>query len=178
MTNIGKICYKSGDGRPACKAGGSAPVFKADAGSWTKISFAWGSDGKDLDICAYWDGANSMKVGYNHNTATSEQTSGPYHIFYSGDERGTDTSEWVRIKMSPWSGAVRTFKVHFNFYGYVSSTYPANTCAVVATQENGPSRVLVSVPCSTRHGQAAATSDPGVKLTFSADGTLQSMEVI
>ena len=178
MSDFGKICYKSGDGRVAFKRGGSAPVYKAEAGGWTKISFAWGSDGEDLDICAYWDGADSMKVGYNHNAATSEQVSGAYRIYYSGDIRGVDTSEWVKIRMSPWSGGVRTFKVHFNFYGYDAEDHPASTCSVIAAQENGASKVLFSVPCSTRRGEAATTGDPGVKLTFSADGALQSMEVV
>ena len=117
-------------------------------------------------------------MGYGYNTSKAEQVSGPYHILYSGDERGTDTSEWVKIKMSPWSGGTRTFRIHLNYFGYNETTYPAESCAVIATQANGPSKVLTSVPCATNSGDPATTSDHGVVLTFAANGTLQSMEVI
>lgn len=178
MSDIGNICYKAGDGRVAFKRGGSAPIFKVDAGGWTTVTFAWGSDGKDLDICAYWDGAIDMKVGYNYITSQAEQVSGAYHIYYSGDILGIDTSEWVRIKMVPWSGGgERTFRVHFNFFRH-STTYPATTCAVIAAQDNGSSKALFNVPCSGVYNRGALTTDPGVLLTFAADGTLQSMEVI
>lgn len=182
-SELGKLCYKHSDGRLAFKSGGGDAdklIYKGSAGDWTLVTFAWGSDGKDLDICAYWDGASSMKMGYGYNTSKAEQVSGPYHIIYSGDERGTDTSEWVKIKMSPWSGGMRTFRIRLNYYGYNASSYPANSCAVIATQANGPSKVLTSVPCATRSGEpaTATASNPGVILTFAANGTLQSMEVI
>lgn len=180
MANEGKLVYKDGDGRLAYKAAGDDAgqlAYKAAPGGWTTVTFAWGSDGKDLDICAYWDGANTMKMGYGYNTSKAEQVSGAYHIYYSGDIRAVDTSEWVRIKMSPWSGGVRTFRVHFNFFEH-SATYPATTCAVIAAQDNGASKVLFNVPCSGVYNRGALDTDPGVKLTFAANGTLQSMEVI
>ena len=77
MSDIGKPCYKYNDGRPCYKKGGTQPVYKISVGDWTQISFAWGSDGRDLDICAYWDGAPSMKMGYGYDTSTSEKVSGP-----------------------------------------------------------------------------------------------------
>jgi len=175
---LGLLCHKHGGNRLCYKHGGAALVYKAASGDWTQISFAWGSEGKDLDICAYWDGAPSLQMGYGHNTSTTEQVSGVYHIFYSGDIQGTDASEWVKIKMSPWSSGARTFKVHFNFYGYNASTYPGNSCQVIAVQMNGGTRIVRNVTCSTRSGSAAQTSDPGVRITFDAKGNLTNLEVI
>lgn len=178
--DAGKLCFKS-SGNDAGKL-----VYKVDAGDWTTITFAWSSKGKDLDICAYWTDAPNMAMGFGHNTSTSEQVSGAYRIRYSGDKRGTDNAEWVKIKMSPWSAGSRTFEVHLNFYGYDATSYPASTCSVIATQINGETRILNNVPCSTRTGNAdqtpnpgiATTSDPGVRVTFDDAGHLQSMEVI
>lgn len=171
-THAGKLCYKS-SGDDAGKL-----IYKIDAGQLTTITFAWDADGKDLDICAFWTGAPSMVMGYGYNTSTQEQVSGAYRITYSGDKRGTDDAEWVKIKMSPWKTGPRTFDVHLNFFGYDSSTYPANKCIVIATQENGGSIVLRDVGCSTNTGAKATTGDPGIRVTFDSTGHLQSMEVI
>lgn len=183
MSDIGKLIYRNNDGRLAFKAGGPDAgklAYKVISGGWTTVTFAWGSNGKDLDICAYWDGASIMQMGYGHNTSKAEQIRDAYHIFYSGDIKDVDSSEWVKIKMIPWSGGERTFRVHFNFFGYDASQYPASTCTVIAAQEEGPCLVLNNVQCGTNNPEGrsrpAEVTDPGVVLTFAADGTLASME--
>jgi len=178
MGDLGKLCYKHGNGSLAYKKDEGSLVYKSKAGDWTMVSFAWGSDGKDLDICAYWDGASGMQMGYGHNTSTSEQVQGAYHIVYSGDITSTDSSEWCKIRMNPWASGARTFKVHFNYYGYNGEKYPLNTCTVIASQQGGETRILRDVACGTAKGQAAQTSDSGVVLTFDAKGTLTSLEAI
>lgn len=178
MGDAGKLCYKSGDGRLAFKAAGADAgklVCKVDAGQLTAIAFAWPSSGKDLDICAFWTGASDMKVGFRYNSAAAVYTRGAYYIEYSGDKRGVDDSEWVRIKMSPWSGGERTFDVHLNFYEYDSVDYPASTCTVIAAQENGPSIISRDVGCGTTFHREALESDPGVRIAFDASGRLLSV---
>lgn len=180
MADVGKLVYKASGtdaGKLCYKASGADVgklVYKVDAGDWTTITFAWSSKGKDLDICAYWTGAPSMAMGYGHNTSTSEQTSGAYHIFYSGDKTGTNEAEWVRIKMIPWSGGARTFKVHFNFYGY-SSSYPESECTVIATQPSGLTIIKRNQSCSTSAGNPATTSSPYCTIEFDEAGHLQSV---
>ncbi len=172
----GDLCYTGTAGALAYKKGGSALVFKTTGGDWATITFAWGSDGSDLDICAYWDGASSMKVGFNWNTSTAELVTSPYHILYSGDVKTPDSSEWCKIKMSPWSGnSNRTFKVHLNFYGYNANDYPAKTCVVIASQQNGSSLILNNVSCGTSAGSHASTNHPGVAITFDAKGFLSGL---
>lgn len=177
MSGEGKLCYKPNDGRLAFKRGGDGSlVFKVAAGDWTQISFAWGSDGRDLDICAYWDGAPSMQMGYGHDTSTSEKISGAYHIFYSGDIRGTDASEWCKIKMKPWqNGGARTFKVHFNYFGH-DSEHGASTCTVIASQMGGETFVKREQACSTSEDgtnpRAANTGDPYCVVSFDETGKL------
>lgn len=175
MSDIGKLCYKRQTDSLAHKKSGAALVYKIKAGSWTMVSFAWGSDGKDLDICAYWDGASSMQMGYGHNTSTSEQVSGAYHILYSGDITSTDSSEWCKVKMAPWSGGARTFKIHFNYYGFDSEDYPLNTCTVIASQQGGQTLIKRNVSCSTSASRAANTSDPYVTVEFDAKGQLTAL---
>lgn len=176
MSDIGKPCYKHNDGNPCYKKGGTQPIYKVSVGDWTQISFAWGSDGRDLDICAYWDGAPSMQMGYGYDTSTTEKVSGAYRILYSGDIRGEDSSEWCKIKMKPWSGGVRTFKIHFNYYGYDSS-HTANTCTVIASQIGGGTKVKRGQPCSTTAGRAAIggsgpDADPYCVVSFDETGKL------
>lgn len=166
--DAGKLCYKL-SGADAGKL-----VCKVAAGDWTTITFAWSARGSDLDICAYWTGAPNMAMGYGHNTSTSEQTSGAYHIFYSGDETGTNTAEWVKIKMIPWSGGARTFKVHFNFYGY-SSSYPESECTVIASQINGPTIIKRNQACGTSYHSAATTGSPSCTIEFDSTGRLVSV---
>lgn len=180
MSDLYKLCYKASGAdvnKLCCKASGADAnklVYKAVAGDWTTVTFAWSSKGKDLDICAYWTGAPSMAMGYKHNTSTTEQISGAYHIFYSGDETGTNTAEWVKIKMAPWSSGDRTFKVHFNFYGY-SSTYPESKCIVIASQINGPTIIKRDQSCSTSPSNPATTSSPYCTISFDASGRLTSV---
>lgn len=172
MGDLGKLCYKRNNGNLAYKRGGSSLVYKVEAGDWTTITFAWGADGKDLDICAYWDGASGMQMGYGHNTSTSEQVTDAYHIFYSGDITSSDASEWCKVKMSPWSGdGSRTFRVHFNFYGY-GEDYTGSTCSVIASQPNGKTLYKQGQACGTAKGKAAQTSDPCCTVTFDATGKL------
>lgn len=53
MGDLGKLCYKRNNGNLAYKHGGSSLVYKVESGDWTTVTFAWGADGKDLDICAF-----------------------------------------------------------------------------------------------------------------------------
>ncbi len=174
MSDIGKLCYKSGGSALCFKHGGSALVFKVKAGDWTMVSFAWGSDGRDLDICAYWNGAPDMKMGFGYNTSTSEQVSGAYHILYSGDIKDTNASEWCKIKMDPWSSGSRTFTVHFNYWGH-DDDHPLDTCTVIASQQGGRTLIKRNVSCSTRSEEKAQVGDPSVTVTFDAQGYLTSL---
>lgn len=169
--DIDKPCYKNSSGIPCYKYGGDSPIYKINPGGITEVSFAWGSSGKDLDICAYWEGDSSLKVGYDYNTNTSEQVSGPYHIQYSGDITDVDASEWCKIYMSPWGGNVsRTFRIHFNFYEY-SSSYPASTCTVIASQQDGQTKVKRDQHCGINYHQPASASDMTNSCVISFDET-------
>lgn len=152
---------------------GGKLVYKSDSGKVTTISLAWGSDGKDLDICAYWLGAPDMVAGYGWNLSTSERVSGAYHLQFSGDIRSSDDSEWVKIRMSPWSAGNRSFRIHFNYFEY-SEAYPANTCTVIASQKGGKTLIKKNVPCATRagNGNKAKKSDPYVTINFDEAGKL------
>lgn len=180
MGDANKLCYKANDGRLAYKASGDDAgklVYKVAVGDWTTITFAWSTKGRDLDICAFWVGAPDMKMGYSYNTNKTEQISGAYHIFYSGDETGTNTAEWVRIKMIPWSTGSRTFKVYFNFYEY-SSSYPESECTVIASQINGPTIIKRNQPCGTSYHNPATTSSPvspSCTIEFDGAGRLVSV---
>ena len=181
--DAGKLVYKksgSDAGKLAYKKSGSDAgklIYKANLGGRTKVTFAWGSDGKDLDICAFWDAAPSLKVGYGYQSG-GEHSSGAYHISYSGDIRGVDTSEWVEIEQRPWSGGPTTFTVYLNFFGYDAERYPASTCAVIAAQENGETKVLYDVPCGTTHGSKATSGHGGVRLHFDSSGFLERMTTV
>lgn len=116
-----------------------------------------------------------MKMGYGYDTSTTEKVSGAYRILYSGDIHGEDSSEWCKIKMKPWSGGVRTFKIHFNYYGY-NSSHTANTCIVIASQIGGGTFVKRGQPCSTSDGgktpRAANIDDPYCVVSFDETGKL------
>lgn len=181
MAGEGKLCYKPNDGRLVFKRGGDGSlVFKVTPGDWTQISFAWGSDGNDLDICAYWDGTD-MKFGYGYNTGTSEYVypdvdKGPYHVLYSGDIRDVGQTEWLKLKNTPWSLGARTFKVHFNYFGY-DSEHSANTCTVIASQMGGDTFMKREQPCSTTAGRKAIggsgpDADPYCVVSFDETGKL------
>ena len=73
--------------------------------------------------------------------------------------------------MKPWSGGVRTFKIHFNYYGYDSS-HTANTCTVIASQIGGGTFVKRNQSCSTGSGRAANTDDPSCVVSFDEQGKL------
>lgn len=172
MSDLGKLCFKKTTQELCYKKSTGELIYKSQGGDWTMVSFAWGSEGKDLDICAYWEGASSLQMGYGHNTSTSEQVSGAYHILYSGDITSTDASEWVKIRMKPWNSGTRTFKVHFNYYGYDAKSYPLATCTVIASQQGGKTLIKRNVQCATSKQKAAQTSDPGVTIVFDEKGSL------
>ena len=181
MSDTGKLVYKHGNGSLAYKKSGEQAgslVYKADLGSETLVTFAWASDGKDLDICGYWDNAPDLKVGWSYQQSRGEYVSGAYRIWWSGDVRGTDASEVLKINRSPWGGAPSTFTVRLNFYGYDSSDYPANTCSVIVSQVNGETKILHSVPCGTTGGSPATDANPGIRVTFDSSGFLDKVEVV
>lgn len=178
MSNLGKLCFKkSGSALVYSKRTGSDRyklVYKGNPAGVTTISFAWGSDGKDLDICAYWTNFPSKQFGYGHDTSTAEQRFGDnneYYLQYSGDIKGTGGTEWVKINMSPWRSG-ETFKIHFNFYGYDAEDCPSSICTVIASQVGGGTFIKRDVSCSTSTGSAAQTSDPYVTINFDASGRL------
>ena len=76
-----------------------------------------------------------------------------------------------------WSQGPRTFRIHFNFFGY-SSSYPGSTCTVIAAQLGGQTLVKSDVACGTRASSEATTGDPGVVVTFDESGRLQSVNSI
>jgi len=180
MGDVGKLAYKHGGSSLAYKKAGNAAgslIYKADFGTETTITFAWGSDGQDLDICAYWDDVPGLKVGYGYNSSSGEYSSNEYRIGYSGDIQGVDSSEWVKIIKRPWSGGPATFTIRLNFYGHDSS-HSASTCSVIASQANGETKVLHDVPCGTAAGSPAGGSHPGVRISFDSFGFLEKIEAI
>ena len=179
MSDLGHLCRSASSGSLVWKQGGAheySLVYKIGKGEDTVISFAWGPDGKDLDICAYWEAAPSMKAGYSWGSGGWISLDGvTYTLEYSGDIRDADASEWVKIKKSVWSKGSNSFRVYLNFYGYSASQYPASTCTVIAMQQNGPTKMLLA-NCGTRHGgKADPAQDPFVTVTFDATGKLISL---
>lgn len=170
--DLGLLCHKSGAAALCHKHGGAKLVYRAQSGEPTTVTFAWGSDLRDLDILAYWDGAPGLTAGYGHGAGG---TSGAYYIAYSGDSTSADSSEWCRVRMSPWgSGGARTFTVHFNAFGF-GDDYPGSTCKVIASQPNGATLVKHDQACATRRGQPASTSDPSCVVSFDERGNLLSI---
>lgn len=186
MSELGHLCRTAAQSRALVyKTGGAheySLVYKVQKGEDTVISFAWGTDGKDLDICAYWEAAPNMKAGWQWSADWSQPTTVTtvvdgvtYTLGYSGDIRNVDDSEWVKIKKSVWSKGSNSFRVYLNFYGYNASTFPASTCTVIAAQENGPTMMLTA-NCGTHTGDRAEPSqDPFVTVTFDATGKLVSL---
>lgn len=171
-SDVGQLCHKKDSVALCFKKGGSKLVYKIASGGETTVTFAWSSEGKDLDILAYWDGAPDLSAGYGHG---SGGTSGPYVLDWSGDVTSSEASEWCKVKMSPWSGSTsRTFRVHLNFYGY-GDDYPGSTCTVIASQEGGQTIIKREQSCGTAHGAAAKSSDPCVIVSFDASGNLVSV---
>ena len=179
MSELGHLCCSASSGSLVWKQGGAheySLVYKMRKGADTVISFAWGADGKDLDICAYWEAAPDMKAGWSWGSGGWISLDGvTYTLEYSGDIRDVDASEWVKIKKSVWSKGSNSFRVYLNFFGYNASLYPASTCTVIAAQENGPTKMLVA-NCGTRTSKRAEPSqDPFVTVTFDATGKLVSL---
>lgn len=153
---------------------GGKLVYKSDSGKVTTISLAWGSDGKDLDICAYWVAKPDMAVGFQWSNSQRDQIDGAYHLQFSGDITSVDDSEWVKIRMSPWSAGSSDFRVHFNYYGH-SDKYPASTCTVIASQKGGKTIIKKNVACATVANRRAEKSDPYVTIKFDANGNLKEI---
>ena len=179
MSDLGHLCCSASSGLLVWKQGGAheySLVYKIRKGEDTVISFAWGPDGKDLDICAYWEAAPDMKAGYSWGSGGWISLDGvTYTLEYSGDIRDADASEWVKIKKSVWSKGSNSFRVYLNFFGYNASQYPASTCTVIATQQNGPTKMLLA-NCGTRAlNKADPAQDPFVTVTFDATGKLVSL---
>lgn len=175
MAGEGKLCYKHGDGSLCYKhAGDGSLVFKAAPGDWTEVSFAWGSDGRDLDICAYWEDAPDMKGGYNYDTSGIERTDGAYHLICSSDVTTEEGSELCKIKMKPWNnGKRRTFKVHFHYYPQ-DDKHPSTSCTVIASQIGGDTKIKRGQLCNNDGVKRPAnnTTDPFCIVSFDEHGKL------
>lgn len=182
MGDLHKLCYHSAQDPSLCYKGGGDKrlIYKVEPGAETTLTFAWGEDGKDLDICAFWDSAPDMKIGWHWNQTAGAHTTTVdgviYSIDYSGDMRGTDDAEWVKVDKSSWSSGLNTLTIYLNFYSYDASTYPASTCTVIASQTNGPTKILENVNCGTRSGRRAEPgTDPYVTIAFDLTGKLVSV---
>lgn len=178
MAGEGKLCYKLNDGRLAFKRGGDGSLmFKVAAGDWTQVSFAWGSDGRDLDICAYWEDAPNMKGGYNYDTSGIDRTDGAYHLICSSDVTSEDGSEWCKIKMKPWNnGMRRTFKIHFHYFPQ-DNEHPSTSCTVIASQIGGQTIIKRDQSCNNDSVKRAAnTDDPYCVVSFDETGKLIRIE--
>lgn len=174
MGNLGKLC-RSPSGSLEFKYNSTPLVYKGEAGDWTMVSMAWGVNGKDLDIRACWsDGGNV--VGFKYNSGAGDYSADRYGLQYSGDIKSASSSEWVKIRKSPWGGESR-FIINLNYYGY-SKTYNANTCTVIASQLGGETLIKNNVPCATRPNEPAYSSDPGVAIVFDSKGKLSRIELI
>ena len=187
MSGIGKPCYKHNDGRPCYKKNGTQPIYKVSVGDWTQISFAWGSDGSDLDIWAYWEGAPNMCAGFrkesepqsipssdpNSNPDETCSRDGAYMLWWTGDNKTVGGSENIKVKMEPWNGGgSRRLIIKLNFYGYDSEVHPGSTCTVIAAQLGGETKVKRGVECGTTKGSSAVSSAYGVVVSFDETGKL------
>lgn len=112
-------------------------VFFKNQGDWTQVTFAWGADLTDLDICAYWEGAPEYTFGYKQKNETPPS---PYNIKWSDDETGTGVSEWCQIWKSSWKGGSNVFRVHFNYFRSVPA---GSVCTVIANQRGGETKILI-----------------------------------
>ena len=140
--------------------------------TWAEITISWAAfGGRDLDVCGYWEDMPAVKVGWHWSDGS---TAAPFKSTWYGDNTGSGP-EHISIGVKPGdilSGVTNPkYRVHCNYYG-----------------ENGsPPKATISVSCNglcmsktitaaTRNGSRAEASDPGVAITFNADGELVSIE--
>ena len=175
MSEEGKLCYNRSNGQLCYKRSGDGRlIFKATPGEWTHVSFAWGSDGKDLDICAYWEDLQDKKGGYHYDTSGTDIGEGAYHLICSSDVQTEEGSEWCKIKMKPWNnGGRRTFKIHFHYYPW-DSEHPSTSCTVIASQIGGETIVKRGQSCNNDGVERPAnnTTDPYCIVSFDETGKL------
>lgn len=192
-SDAGKLCrhYTALDLALVYKKGGDDAgklIYKVDKGEETTITFAWDITGKDLDICAFWEEASGAayedkRCGFEWgatrdewlypNTKIATIDGVNYITSYSGDIKGEDNAEWVKVKKSRWSTGSNNYLVYLNFYGYDATSHPATTCTVIASQLNGPT-FMTTANCGTNTGHKAdpAAGDPHVTIYFDDHGKL------
>ncbi len=179
----GDLCYTGTSGSLAYSVGSSRAgnlIFKArDDNGWANILFAPNEVyGCSFTILAYWEGAPDATVG-GENTAPQQVSSGAYKINYSGYAGVRGNAQWVKVRRRPWSaGAV--LKVHFSYNGHASGC-AAESAYVSAFDASGGYRFDAHVPCNHGTGpdsHMATKDDPGVAITFDADGNVTKIERI
>lgn len=172
---IGDLCYKKGSGATAGsliykKAGPDIGkiCYKAPAKNGkVVITFSWPPNATDLDICAYWTNEENLKVGYSYQSSEGTYSSGMYNIYWSGDKRGTGSSEMVEIWRNGPTSAT-TFTIHFNFYGTAGSA----VCDIVAIDDSGTVKTKLGQTCGSASHSAATTGDPSATVSINASGKL------
>lgn len=178
MSQLYKPCYNQSSHMPCYKIASNQPIYKVEAGDWTQVSFAWGSDGRDLDICAYWEDLPDKKGGWDYDTSGTDIGEGAYHLICSSDVQTEEGSEWCKIKMEPWNnGGRRTFKIHFHYFPW-DSKHPSTSCTVIASQFGGETKIKRGQSCNNDGVQRAAIggsgpdADPYCIVSFDETGKL------
>lgn len=183
MSVVGKLChhFTASSRVLVYKSGGVHLVYKARRGEETTVTFAWGSNAKDLDICTYWLDAQDNKVGYGwqYHTAGIYQEypakvdGVDYIIGYNGDYRDTNDSEWIKVRKTDWTKGSNVLRIHLNFHDYDAIQYPDTSVTVIAVQ-SGSQTLTANVTTNQRNGKAFAT-DPYVEVTFDTAGRLTGL---
>lgn len=142
-------------------------VTETDApADWANIAIEWAEwGGKDIDICGYWLGYESGKMGYSYiSSSNAKDVSTAWKSMWKGDNVGNGPENvMVHIENSELGGvtANRQYRIHFNHFGEAASDPHVR----VTVKCNGVTLSEVS-NAATRRQSKALTSDPYVTITF------------
>ena len=167
-TDKGHLCYRAGNNHLAHNRGNGHLIYRdLDLKGTATITIEWFNSDRDLDILGFWEDDSGRRCGWSQGYSGPYNT-GVYQSEWSGDNTSEAGSEWIKIKMVPWThGGSRRYFVYFNFYGEGSS------CNVYV--EQGGKTLSKGQSCSSRKGQKAETSDPCCIVTFNKDGSLKEL---
>lgn len=137
------------------------------------IVISW-SGGSDVDICAFFSHYPGATIGYNHG---SEINAGDgFTAQWTSGDNTSGGPETISLAYSGLRGiGGKSFEIHTNWYSVGSGDQTSGGPATItATDAKGTTKTLTITPATSK-GRAATAADPGVRINFNTDGTIQSI---